>query len=291
MESKGQVNHSNKIKLTGFVLASIIMWGCIMSNLGLYSIGISGLANATYLYCVYRKITISKRGCIVVAEDRPNCYSNELKILHSKFKISYISGYLASSTIIPIVFAMISPIEAGRLGLTLSVFSAVTIISSIFVVVNNAKMAYLIANRKFKELHYLFAKSVKYVLLSGVFLGAITLFTLFYLREVFPNFADKFMDLEMAFLLYISSISSTLIYAMAIYIRSHKIELLVGTSIISAISVVLLVTLGCCYGIEYAIYGYALSSIFISTPLTYCIFKKKYSENLLWIFIERNKVC
>jgi len=279
LESRGCINYSNKIKFKSIILATITFWICIFFKFGLFSLGVSLAANATYLNWALRRLSFGGRGKIINPLDNSPNYLNELTALQSRFKISYISGYLASGAIIPIVFAMISPVDAGRLGISLSLFSAVTVIASVFVVVNNVRMSSLISNNKIKELHYLFIRLIKLVVSAGVLLGGAALALIYLLRLFFPLVAYKFMEFELLSLLCISSISSALIYSMAIYIRAHKIELLVGSSVLSAISVVLFVIAGSFYGLNYVVYGYASSSFFISMPLTYIIFRRKYKEN------------
>jgi glycosyltransferase involved in cell wall biosynthesis len=289
LDARGLINKSSRIKFNGVILTAVIFWACIFLKFGLYSVAVSAIGNTAYLYWTLRKISLGGLRSINLTLDHSNTYSRELGVLQSKFKISYISGYLSSSTVVPIVFAMLSPIDAGRLGLTLSAFSAVTVISSIFVVVNNVKMANFISYGNFKELHLLFIKLVKYVFYAAIFLGSIACILLFILRALLPVHANKFVDFELSLILLMSSISSALIYSMAIYLRAHKIELLVGTSVVGAVSVVLLVYLGAIFGLKFVVYGYAFSSIFISLPLTFYIFKIKYDENSSQISFKKQK--
>lgn len=282
LESRGLVGYSSRLKFAAVILAAVILWVCIYLQFGLYSVGLSIVGGALYLNLALRKIPICEL-CGTVLYDNSNKYSNELEALQSRYKLSYISGYIASYTIVPIVFAMISPVDAGRLGLTLSVFSAVTIISSVFTVVNNAKMANLISNRKFNDLNLLYVQSFKYVLSAAIFLGTSACVFLFILRALFPLVADKFLNFELILLLFISSVASALIYSMAIYLRAHKIELLVGASIVSAISVLIVVIVGSLFGLKYVVYGYSMSCTFIALPLTYIIFKRKFDENSIKI--------
>lgn len=214
-------------------------------------------------------------------KEKSATHTNELFLLQKKFKISYISGYLASSFIVPITFAILSPVEAGQFGLSLSVFSVVTVMSSLIVVVNNHKMAKFISENKFIELNNLFKYLISFVVLSGLILGGGLLVLFATLFNFSPNLYDKFLASDLLFLMYVAALLNSVIYSMALYIRSHKVELLVGASIVGALLVVGLVFIGSLFGIAYVVYGYVASVVFFGFPITFWIFSIKFRENQL----------
>ncbi len=206
----------------------------------------------------------------------------QVKGIKNKFALSYIGGYIGFNSVVPIVYALVSPADAGRVGLSLALFSAVTLVASSFVTAKNAAMANLIAAGRFQELNAGFKQFFCLSVGAAVCLS-IAVFTLIaLLNAIGYDFSARLMAAPVLVAVAFAACANTGIYAMAIYVRSHKVEPFVAVSLVSAIMTLVLAAIGANHNASWSVYGYLAPALLVSLPWTIAIFKHYYRSNINW---------
>ncbi len=278
IEAQGWVSMAAYGRMSTLIVSSLVTWMLLYCDLGLLSIAIG--------YCVVSVMTImwldkNYSSCQVnnLSLTHDTKYIDEVKEIQHKFAVSYIGGYLSFNAVVPIVFALLTPEDAGKVGLALALFSSVTLLSSSFVTAKNQEMAKLISMNNFRYLNLTF----KSCLFNTFFMASVLIFIIFigvgFLDYWGLEFSKKLLDFNFLVMIAITSLANALTYAFAIYVRSHKVEPFMTLSGFNAVSTLILVVLGANFGSGWAAMGYCFLNIFIALPITFMIFLRYYKTN------------
>jgi len=279
MESETKVAHSYRGKFLPLFLSTMCLWLMLFLKCGLISIVIGYMIQSFVTYAWLKKNYPVEKQELKLFE-KNNIYISEVKEIKNKFALSYIGGYIGFNSVVPAVFALVSPAEAGRVGLSLAMFSAVTLVSSSFVTAKNVSMANLISTRSYQELNKGFFKYFWLSIVASVCF-VLSIFALIALMtELGYNFSARLMDVKMLIAIALAACANTAIYAMAIYVRSHKVEPFVAASVVSASVTFFLSIVGAIYSARWSVSGYVVSVLLISIPWTIVIFKRYYHYNV-----------
>ncbi len=277
IEAEGLVSSAYLARASILLTSSIISWFFILNGLGLESLIVFYLAQALLAHgLLFRRYPIKS---YKVKDHFFNDYSRELGDLQTKFGISYLAGYLSYNSIVPIVFALISDEAAGQVGLTFAIFSSLTLLSSSFASAKNHDFAAHIARRNYFGLNILFKKQFCLTIALAFSLLLIFLLLIANIEFFSSKFSDRILPLSYCLLVGLSAIASSVIYAMAIYVRAHKEEPFVIISILSGLTSVILIFFGSYFGVFWAIFLYSFSILFVALPLTTIIFSRFYLKN------------
>jgi O-antigen/teichoic acid export membrane protein len=278
IEASGQVALAAKGRLLALFFSSVTTWILLYLNYGLIAV-VAG-------YCIVTLVTklwLQKYFLLNVHHPLTGGISylhiDELKNIQHKFALSYLAGYISFNSVVPIVYALINPIDAGKVGLALALFSSVTVLSSSFITAKNPMLAKMIAEKDFYFLNIAFKK----YLAMGVYLGII-LIIFIYLGIMALDFwgfkfSDKLIDFKFLWVIALTALANSITYALAIYVRAHKVEPFVFLSGFIAIGTLVLVVWGAQSSPGWAVVGYSFFSIFVALPVTFIIFLNYYKSN------------
>lgn len=206
-------------------------------------------------------------------------YLKEVFPYQWKIALSWISGYLIFQLFNPILFATEGPITAGKMGMTLVAINGISSISMSWIHTKIPLMSTYISKANYVELDILFNKTVSQLTRVNIFL--LTLFLLFVFGVDFFNIgiSQRFLDIELIFILGIASYMNQYIFAWAAYLRSHKQEPFLQNSIFTGLLTGSIIFLSAYFfGIDAVVYGYSSVILFIALPWAYYIFHKKRIE-------------
>lgn len=286
LEGCNQVENVYKFRFSQALIAGLVTWAAIYFGFGLWVISFSGFSGIllilVLMYGRYKNffstIFYSK-----VFEYKLN-WKKDILPMQWRIGASWISGYLAFSLFVPVIFYFKGPILAGQTGMTLVFTSAVTSIISAWVFPKAPSFAIFIAQSKFDELDKMF-----YVMSLRVTLIAITMAILIWLGIYLINLfqlpiAERLLPpFPAAFFL-----GGTVILCsglpMSTYLRAHKKEPLLLISVLCGIFTSSAIFLSAKY---YSIDEIAIMyfiSILIFTPFIFLVwlrFRKNYHSRKL----------
>lgn len=268
------------IRFKILVLTSGITILGLFFEIKLYALAVSLLASFLYgLYLLYKNFKIPMKQLWIISKIQYYSWKKEFFNLIWRYALSWCSGYFIFQIFVPLAFSYYDSVFAGKVGLSMSIWTAIMSISNIFLVARTPQINILISKRKWeqldKELKNIFIKMI-----SVYILGMISFFVLNkFLCNVFFVF-QRLLDVYSMLILSVCWLLQLIINFMATYLRAHKKEPLMNVSIFGAIY-----TFGITFFIvnnysnEYFFLGFLSKSI-LTLPYVIYIFYLQRKEDL-----------
>ena len=206
-------------------------------------------------------------------------YLKEIFPFQWKIAVSWISGYFIFQLFNPIAFKVSGPIVAGQMGITMSVLTAILGITLSWFSTKTPLFSNLIAHKNYVELDKIFFQTLKqstFVSLIGI-IGFNLI--VYYLQYNHFKIGERFLPIELIIILSLSVIENQFSGAIGTYLRCHKKEPLLITSIICAVLIAFTtIVLGKIWGIKAIVIGFTMVCWLVGAPLNFYIFMKKRKE-------------
>ena len=156
IESESNVALSYRGRFISLFFSALCVWVLLFFEFRLISVVIGYVIQSLVTYAWLKKnYPVAKQASKICDH---HLYISEVQGIKNKFALSFIGGYIGFNSVVPVVYALVSPEDAGRVGLSLSLFSAVTLVASSFVTAKNVSMANLISTGSYQELNAGFAR-------------------------------------------------------------------------------------------------------------------------------------
>lgn len=146
--------------------------------------------------------------------------------------ISWVAGYLGSLAITPIVFHRLGAIEAGKIGLSITLMGAITSGALAWVTTKSPKFGRLAAQREFCELIKLYKSSRAISLVVGGLAVIVCILVVFLMSIYWPSLAMRFVSVEAMGMLGIVALMNIQISSCALLLRSFRREPFVAMSVV-----------------------------------------------------------
>lgn len=247
LEGLNQVKEVAKFRTFQSVISYGVLFLSIGIDFGLWSLGLFALSN--FITLLFWTLTNQFRKTLKViwnSFDSAIVVSWKKEILPFQWRIalSWLSGYFIFQVFNPIVFALEGPVIAGQMGITLTAFSGISVIAMAWISTKIPVFSILIAQRKYAELDVIFFKALKqsfFLITIAVFMFVVTLGGLqFNYLKPWQNIGLRFLPVNFAIFIALTTIVNQIIFSMAAYLRSHKEEPLLANSIVGAILTIVL---------------------------------------------------
>lgn len=276
LEGLGRVGDVARIRLTQSILGYVIMWAVLALGAGLA--GAPVLAGVAALYSAYWLARRDRRlrwlrKTTVEASDAVLNWRRDIFPFQWRIALSWISGYLILQLLVPMAFSRQGAIEAGRLGLTLTVYNSLLSIGLSWVNARLPVIAGHIARGERAEARAAFrgviVRSTIITMASSAIIGiAISLL---------PEFMRiRFADSRTIACLVIATTANCVIYALATFVRAHKEEPLLTQSICGAAIMVPAIYIASGFGIFAMSAIFTAVLLFITLPWVLVIFRRYY---------------
>lgn len=281
LEGCNQVESVYIFRLTQALTAGLATWAAIYFGLGLWAMSLAGFIGILLIFVLMHRryknffYTLFYNKAF---ESKVN-WKHDILPMQWRIGISWISGYLTFSLLVPVIFYFKGPVLAGQTGMTLAFVSAVTGVITGWISPKAPSFGILIAQSKFDELDRMFYRlSIRVIMIALsmavlIWLGIyfINIFQLPIAERLLPPFPSAFF-LGGAVILCSGLPMST-------YLRAHKKEPLLLLSILCGIFTSISVFISAkYYSIDVMSIMYFLS-IFIFTPFIFLIWVNFRREN------------
>lgn len=240
LEGCGYVSAVARLRFMQSVAGSFLAWAALTSGHGLFapSMMLFGMASCSLVW-LYRK---RKLLLGLLRHDTGNDrirWGEEVWPFQWRIAVSWASGYFLFSLFNPVLFAYRGAIEAGQMGMTLSLVNAIQAIAVSWVSTKSAPFGALIAGKKYHELDQTFSRALFQsfaVAIAGALAG--------WLGCVYVNFhhfrfAQRLLPPTPLGILMIYMVVNIIIFAQAYYLRAHKQEVFFLNSLVGAVAVAL----------------------------------------------------
>lgn len=208
-------------------------------------------------------------------------WSREVSPLLSKYAMSWVGGYLMFQLFTPIVFRMEGSVAAGRVGLTISIFTAIFAISNIWSTYQMPRFSIAIALRDRRGLEKCLSTALKGSLLTYAVLMTLVI-TLFLALQWHPKVVTRLLGIDAVIMLALAWLLQLIIHNLAVYVRAFKEDPLAWQTLVAAAYTVVS-TLICIHyrQVEYLFLGF-LSVYLWFLPVVFRLFNRKRHETLKW---------
>lgn len=252
----------------------------LFAGAGIYTLVASGIVNACsggfFLYKNFKKASYQlwRTSCLT----QYNWWA-EFSSLMWRYAISWCSGYWGLYAYTPIVFYYWGPIEAGKVGLSIAMWTAGLGIANCWMAAVVPRLNMLIENKNWEELDRLFQKSFYRTIITMV-VGGIGFLLLYAMTDGMMLLWERILRISGMTILFFCWLGQLVINDWATYLRAHKKEPLVVYSVISALYT-LIMTLICVhfYPVDYMFLGF-LSSMIWGIPFVWRIYNRQKKAHM-----------
>lgn len=271
-----------KVRLYSSILYSGTLLLFLWLDLGLYALAFAMIANAAlnFLFAIryfgkYIRILNSMKHTAV------HLWRHEILQLLWKYAISWSSGYFFYQLFTPLMFHFHGPVAAGKVGLTMSLWTTIYNLSTVWIYVSIPKLNMHAAKRNWAEMDRSFSRN--YMLSAGTYLlGMAALAIGFFVISGRFAFIDGIIDrfLPIIPILFISAgwLLQILINSITVYLRAHKQEPLLYLSVATAVFISVTTLAAAKYlPADYFFIGFT-SSFLWTIPAALYTFKKKKAQ-------------
>jgi hypothetical protein len=238
LEGCGYVPEIARLRFMQSLTGSLLAWIVLINHHGLFapSMMLFGMASTSLVWLTgKRKLLLGLLRHHVGAHRI--LWSQEVWPFQWRIAVSWLSGYFLFWIFNPILFAFRGPVEAGRMGMSLSLVNAIQAIAMSWVSTKSAPFGTLIARKEYRQLDQTFFQALRQsfaVSLTGAlaaWLGCI------YLNLRHFSFAQRLLDPFSLGVLLLYMIVNVIISSEAYYLRAHKQEVFFVNSLVGAVTV------------------------------------------------------
>jgi O-antigen/teichoic acid export membrane protein len=281
LEGLGLVVEVAKMRLLQYVAYSATLIISLLAGKHIFSLGLASSASATVLIIQLLRGRVS----LLIKIWRTNItdrmsFVNEIFPLQLRLAISWISGYLIFQIINPVVFKAHGAVEAGKVGMSLSIFFGISSLTIAWMNTRIPKFSRLIAKGYYNEANRIFFQTLKQIIGIYLFLVFIIFMGLFSLKFIESTIRSRLLTEEYMGILALMFLGNQIVASMAAYLRCHKKEPMMVISVLSGVLSVCALFITTTYSNDSSsvIIGLAIVNLFVTLPSTIVLFRKKVKE-------------
>lgn len=276
MEGCGKVGQVARLRLVQSVLGYAILWVALLSGAGLWAAAAVPVVSAVctgYWLKAHGNMLRWLSGRVTDVKNQLSWRADVLP-LQWRIALSWASGYLIFNLFTPMVFSHHGAVEAGRLGMALTVFSAISTIGMSWVNAKAPNFTMHIARGERRELNNLFkALFLRSTVVIALMSTGVAL-VVWYLNQIGLPLMMRIASPSVLVVLAIATTVNSIIFSMAIYMRAHREEPMLTQSIVVGLMIACMVYLSSKISVFNMMFSYMLIAIFISLPWTIWMFAK-----------------
>lgn len=233
LEGCGLVAELAFMRIGQGILGSLLLWSVLFARGGLFATAV--LAVFGFLWASGWLLLYKRAFFFDLLRSKVSAqisWREELWPFQWKIALSWLSGYFIFQMFNPVMFAFHGAVAAGRMGMSLSITGAISAMATAWVVTKAAPFGGLIANREFRKLDKLFFtclwQSTAVLVLGGVAFWSAA----WYLSYINHPISKRILEPLPLALLIGATVLNHIVFAEALYLRSHKQEPFLWPSIL-----------------------------------------------------------
>lgn len=280
IEGTGEVAGVARMRLVQSIWGNGLMWLALAFGAGLWAIPLVPLVGAVYTACWLGANGLLLKRLrehveLAASESRIN-WRTDIFPFQWRIAVSWVSGYFIFQLFTPLTFSRFGAIEAGRLGISMAVFSALLTVGMSWVNAKIPSFAAHISRNERSNLNVLFVSVLKRSMIFT--LGATSMIMLIVLILGGLNVAivHRFAPLPVIACLAVVTLANCFIFAAAAYMRAHKEEPMMMLSIVTGVAALGAAAIGSKYNMFVMMASYALVTVGIALPWTAKLFFDYY---------------
>ncbi len=280
LEGCGEVAGVARMRTVQSMSGNALMWLALGLGAGLWAMPLVPLVGAAYTAYWLHTQSASVHRLQRYAQSTPKQdlihWRTDIFPFQWRIAVSWISGYFIFQLFTPIAFARLGAVEAGRLGISMAVFSALLTVGMSWVNAKLPAFAAHVSRGERANLNALFNSVVKRSM-AFTLIATVAIITIV---EVMTSLniasIQRFASLPVVICLAIVTLTNCFIFAAAAYMRAHKEEPMMVPSVVTGLATLVAATTGSMYGVLPMMLLYASVTTCIALPWTGIIFARYY---------------
>ncbi len=236
LEGCGQVHQVAGMRLGQAVLGNLAAWGCMFCGKGLFAPALVVAGNIISVsWFLWSRRQFLRRLLRESAVPHALSWRTEVWSFQWKIAVTWLCSYFTVQILTPVLFAAHGAVEAGRLGMSLSIAAYMWGLVFPWISTKATPFGQLIAKKHFRALDQLFFRSLgqSVAVLGGLVLACMG--GILAVQVFFPTLASRMVSPQLFVLLLITAISTLIVQSEAVYLRAHKEEPLLWQAVIVAL--------------------------------------------------------
>ena len=224
VEGGGKVAEVAGIRLAQAVSVSAALWLGLAIHLGLYAAPLSAFAGLLVCVCWlaarYRAFfldLVRKHSHGVAISWRDEIWPFQWRIA-----VSTLSGYFIFYLFTPVLFAYQGSVEAGRMGMSLSVASAASGVSIAWMNTKSPRFGAWVAQRQWRQLDAMFLRTLAQSSAVAVCVSVAAWALVWGLNVAGLPIADRILSPGQFGLLLLTVVVNNVVFCEALYLRAHE---------------------------------------------------------------------
>jgi hypothetical protein len=235
LDGCGQVRAVAALRLWQAVVGMALAWTAMLLHHGLYSpaLVIAGQVGTGLFFLAARRRLLT--GLLAhSARDASIRWSREVWPFQWRIAVSCICSYFTMQVFIPILFALRGPVEAGQMGMSLSIAGYIAGLILPWISTKATPFGRLIAQRQFQGLDRLFLHTLGQALAVFVLTALTADAMVALLTVVAPRLAARMVSPQLFAVLVLAVGANFVVQSMGILLRSFKREPFLWQSLAAA---------------------------------------------------------
>jgi hypothetical protein len=225
IEGCQQVREVAKLRMCQAFVVFVCSWCAIASHHGLYASAVVNVgAIGTGAFFLYKRAPLLISLWRHPAMKGSVSWFTEVWPFQWKIAVSFLCSYFTLQVFTPILFASRGPLEAGKMGFSLSIVGYLPAIALCWISPKSAPFGQMVKSGRFEELDARFFKAFTQSFLVILVLDAMCCLAIFGVQVWSPRIARR-MEFPQVFLLLLAAVTcSFAVQGMAYYLRAFKRE-------------------------------------------------------------------
>jgi hypothetical protein len=198
-----------------------------------------------------------------------------------RIAVSWMCSYFAVQIFIPIVFALRGAVEAGQMGMSISITGYMSVLALAWISTKTTSFGRMIARREFEDLDRLFLRALgqsltAFALIALAACGAVAL-----LPAAAPRLAARMVSPQLFAVLVLAAGASCAVQSLAVLLRSFKREPFLAQSlVVAALTLSLAAPTAARWGNAGAALSYLVATAIVGLPLACSVFLRARRDYL-----------
>jgi len=241
LEGCGQVRAVAALRLRQAIAAAVLAWAALLLHHGLYAptlVIVGQVGTGLQFLATHRTLLM---GLLHHPAGRDTIrWRVEVWPFQWRMAVSWMCSYFTVQIFIPILFALRGAVEAGQMGMSLSITAYMTVLALAWTSTKATPFGRMIARREFQALDRLFLTTFRQSLavFAAIAAGSVLLVAL--LPAVAPHLAMRMLPARLFGLLVLGAAANHVVQSLGILLRCFKQEPFVGQSLAVAALTLLL---------------------------------------------------
>jgi hypothetical protein len=276
LEGCGKVRAVAAMRLRQAVAASLCAWVPMLFHRGLYSpaMMIVGQTGTGFFFLVSHRRLLG--GLLRhPARKATISWNREVWPFQWRIAVSWMCSYFTIQVLIPIIFALRGAVEAGQMGMSLSITGYMSVLALAWSSTKTTPFGRMIARREFHELDRLFLRTLGQSMAVYALIGLSACGIAALMPTVTPRLASRMVSLPLFTALMLAAGANCVVQNLAVLLRSFKSEPFLAQSLlVASLSVVMAAFMTPRWGNAGAALSYLVATVGIGLPFAYMIFAR-----------------